>query len=55
VGLIVSNPGLRVSVVKTPVATSQLAPSILHALGLDPRSLRSVKVEGTEHLPGLPF
>jgi hypothetical protein len=55
VGLIVSNPGLRPSVVKTPVATSQVAPSILHALGLDPQSLRSVRVEGTELLPGLPF
>jgi hypothetical protein len=55
VGLIVSNPGLRPSVVKTPVATSQVAPSILHALGLNPQSLRSVRVEGTELLPGLPF
>jgi Type I phosphodiesterase / nucleotide pyrophosphatase len=55
VGLIVSNPGLRASVVKTPVATSQVAPSILHALGLDPQSLKSVRVEGTELLPELPF
>jgi hypothetical protein len=55
VGLIVSNPKLKASVVKTPVATSQVAPSILHALGLDPQSLRSVRVEGTEILPGLPF
>jgi hypothetical protein len=55
VGLIVSNPGLKASTVKTPVATSQVAPSILHALGLDPQSLKSVRVEGTELLPGLPF
>ena len=55
VGLIVSNPGLRAGVVKTPVATSQVAPSILHALGLDPQSLKSVRVEGTELLPELPF
>jgi hypothetical protein len=55
VGLIVSNPALTHTVVKTPVATSQVAPSILHALGLDPQRLRSVKVEGTELLPGLPF
>jgi hypothetical protein len=55
VGLIVSNPALKPSVVKTPVATSQIAPTILHALGLDPQSLRSVRVEGTELLPGLPF
>jgi hypothetical protein len=55
VGLIVSNPALKPSVVKTPVATSQIAPSILHALGLDPQSLKAVRVEGTETLPGLPF
>ena len=55
VGLIVSNSGFRASSVKTPVATSQVAPSILHALGLDPQSLKSVKVEKTEVLPGLPF
>jgi hypothetical protein len=55
VGLIVSNPGIRPAVVKTPVATSQVAPSILHGLGLDPQSLRSVRIEGTELLPELPF
>jgi hypothetical protein len=55
VGLIVSNPGFNSSTVKTPVATSQVAPSILHALGLDPQSLRSVRVEKTDLLPGLPF
>ena len=55
VGLIVSNPGFRTGVVKTPVATSQVAPSILQALGLDPQSLKSVRVEGTELLPELPF
>jgi type I phosphodiesterase/nucleotide pyrophosphatase len=55
VGLIVSNPGFRSGVVKTPVATSQVAPSILQALGLDPQSLKSVRAEGTELLPELPF
>jgi hypothetical protein len=55
VGLIVSNPALKAGVVKTPVVTSQIAPSILHALGLDPQSLKAVRVEGTETLPGLPF
>ncbi len=54
VGLIVSNPGLKASVVKTPVVTSQVAPSILHALGLDPQSLKSVRVEKTVVLPDLP-
>jgi arylsulfatase A-like enzyme len=55
VGLIVSSPEIRARVVKTPVATSQVAPSILQALGLDPQSLKSVRVEGTELLPQLPF
>ena len=51
VGLIVSNPGLRARTVKTPVATSQVAPTILKALGLDPDQLNSVRKEGTEILP----
>ncbi len=55
VGLIVSNPGLSATVLKTPVATSQVAPTILSALGLDPDALKSVRVEKTEVLPGLPF
>jgi len=55
VGLIVSNPELHASVVKTPVATSQVAPTILQALGLNPQTLKSVKVEKTDVLPGLPF
>jgi arylsulfatase A-like enzyme len=54
VGLIVSNAGLKASVVKTPVVTSQVAPTILHALGLDPQSLKSVRVEKTVVLPDLP-
>jgi hypothetical protein len=53
VGLIVSNPELDPGVVKTPVATSQVAPTILRALGLDPESLNSVRVERTKVLPGL--
>jgi hypothetical protein len=55
VGLIVSNPHLRAGVLKTPVATSQVAPTILEALGIDPSALKSVRVEQTEDLPGLPF
>jgi arylsulfatase A-like enzyme len=53
VGLIVSGPGLHGEVIKTPVATSQVAPTILHALGIDPKALRSVRVEKTTALPGL--
>jgi len=53
VGLIVSNPGLSAKVVKTPVATSQVAPSILKALGIDPSGLQAVQKEGTTVLPFL--
>src|SRR5215470_12375008 len=55
VGLIVSNPTLRNATLKTPVATSQVAPTILRALGLDPKNLKSVQIEKTVELPGLPF
>jgi hypothetical protein len=51
VGLIVSNPSLRSRVVKTPVATSQVAASLLKALGIDPSELKAVRKEGTEVLP----
>ncbi len=53
VGLIVSNPGLRAREVKTPVATSQVAPTILELLGIDPDALKSVRVEKTSVLPSL--
>jgi hypothetical protein len=35
------------------VGTTQVAPTILHLLGLDPRALRAVQIEGTRVLPGL--
>jgi predicted AlkP superfamily pyrophosphatase or phosphodiesterase len=53
VGLIVSNPSLPAKTVKSPVATSQVAPTILQALGIDPTLLKSVRVENTQALPGL--
>jgi hypothetical protein len=53
VGLIVSNPHLETSVVKTPVSTSQVAPTLLLTLGIDPQSLKSVEVEQTPVLPGM--
>jgi predicted AlkP superfamily pyrophosphatase or phosphodiesterase len=55
VGLVVSNVHLASATLKTPVATSQVAVSILRALGLDPNALHSVQAEKTEELPGLPF
>jgi len=53
VGLIVSSPALHPRVVKTPVATSQVAASILKALGIDPSELQAVRREGTTVLPFL--
>ena len=53
VGLVVSNPRLHGSVLKTPVLTSQVAPTILRALDIDPDALNSVRVEQTKVLPGL--
>ena len=52
VGLIVSNPDLHAGTLKSPVSTSQVAPTILRALGIDPDALKSVRVERTEVLPG---
>jgi hypothetical protein len=53
VGLVVSNPALHSRVVKTPVATSQVAASLLKALGINPSELQAVQQEGTEVLPFL--
>ena len=49
--LLVSNPGITPRTVYSSVGTNQIAPSILKALGLDPRKLDGVRLEGTEVLP----
>lgn len=36
-----------------PVQTTQIAPTILRLLGLDPATLHSVRIEGTPVLPGM--
>jgi hypothetical protein len=53
VGLIVSHPRLPGVTIKTPVITSQVAPTILQALDLEPEALNAVRVEHTAILPGL--
>jgi predicted AlkP superfamily pyrophosphatase or phosphodiesterase len=53
VGLLVSNPGLAEAVIKTPVRTTQVAPTILRALDIDPQSLDAVRKEHIGVLPGL--
>jgi hypothetical protein len=51
--LLVSNPKIKSATVTAAVGTAQVAPTILQALGLDPRSLDAVRVEGTGVLPAL--
>jgi predicted AlkP superfamily pyrophosphatase or phosphodiesterase len=51
VGLIVSNPEFDRRTVKSPVATSQVAATILQALGIEPDELDAVRKEGTRVLP----
>jgi predicted AlkP superfamily pyrophosphatase or phosphodiesterase len=51
VGLIISNPSLQRHTVKSPVATSQVAATIIDSLGLDPSDLDAVRKEGTKVLP----
>jgi hypothetical protein len=53
VALIVSAPSIASAVLKTTVATSQVAPTILQALNIRPVALISVRVEHTAILPGL--
>jgi arylsulfatase A-like enzyme len=53
VGLIISNPHIKGGVLKTPVATSQVAPTILKALEIKTDALHSVVVERTNVLPSL--
>ena len=50
--LLVSNPGLKARTVTTFVETTQVAPTILSILGLDPNALTAVRAEGTQVLPG---
>jgi len=52
---LVSHPGLQARTVTSPVETSQVAPTVLQALGLSPQSLEAVCAEGTQALPGLLF
>jgi hypothetical protein len=48
-------PGLHHKQVASHVTTTQVAPTILKALGLDPQALHSMRKEGTESLPALRF
>jgi hypothetical protein len=49
--LMVANPRFRAQTVSTETTTMQVAPTILKALGLDPKALDAVRAEGTPVLP----
>jgi len=53
--LLVSNPGIERRTVNSFVETTQVAPTILKILGLDPNRLDAVREEGTPVLPGIEF
>jgi len=53
--MLLSNPDFEPSTVTSFVETTQVAPTILQALGLDPDKLDAVRKEGTPVLPGLNF
>ena len=53
VAILIANPGLTPSTIKSPVETTQIAPTILEALGVNPQRLKAVQMEQTVDLPGL--
>jgi len=53
--MLVSNPRFGAKTVTSAVETTQVAPTILKALGLESGRLESVEKEGTQELPGLAF
>jgi hypothetical protein len=52
VALVVAHPRIEKTTINAAVATTQIAPTILKVLGLDPDELQSVQLEGTRVLPG---
>jgi hypothetical protein len=49
--LLVSNPRFTPQTVSNATTTTQVAPTVLKALGLDPQALDAVRIEGTSVLP----
>ena len=50
-----SAPGMKAGETTALVTTTQIAPTILRALGLDPQALEAVRQEHTQGLVGLGF
>jgi hypothetical protein len=55
VALLVSHPRLSKKTSTETVQTTQVAPTVIQALGLEPKMLEAVRNEGTEVLPELLF
>ena len=53
--ILLSNPSFKPKTVTAPVQTTQVAPTILQALGLNPASLQAVQIQGTQVLPDVPL
>jgi hypothetical protein len=51
--MVVNGPNIRAQVNSSAVETTQVAPTILSVLGLNPARLTAVRSEGTRVLPGL--
>jgi hypothetical protein len=49
--LLVANPSFSPQTVSNATTTTQVAPTVLKALGLDPHALDAVRIEGTSVLP----
>jgi len=55
VALLLSSPSIQPRTITALVQTTQVAPTILQALGYDPKELQAVQKEATQALPGTPF
>jgi hypothetical protein len=53
--MLLSNPSFKAQNVTSFVETTQVAPTILAVLGLNPNALQAVQKEGTPVLPGITF
>ncbi len=53
VPIVVYGPGVQPGTYHPGVQTTQIAPTILDLLGLDPSALQAVQIEGTPVLPGI--
>ncbi|CAM5765555.1 phosphodiesterase [Labrys miyagiensis] len=55
VALLLSGPSIKPRTITALVQTTQVAPTVLRALGYDPAELQAVAKESTQELPGAPF